>query len=166
MNCEDCTRGLASEDGISELDEHLRQCSACRDFAAALEADRQVLGTLRDVDPAALFALRRGVSARIAKERAVRRIWAWSAGLAACVAAAFSVTVLGVPEETLPKPQIAFLAAGPPADWEARTISRPVRRRPAPAHELAKAAPPLKIKILTDDPNVVIYWLVDNEGGD
>ncbi len=166
MNCEECTRALASEDGASELDEHLRQCPACRDYAAALEADRQVLATLRHVAPAALFALRRGVSARIAKERAVRRVWAWSAGMAACLAVAFSIFTSGAPEATPPKPQIAFRAAGPPVDWEARTVSRPARRPPAPAHELAKAAQPLKIKIFTDDPNVVIYWLVDNEGGD
>ena len=166
MNCEACMRALAGEAGVPELDEHLRQCPACRDYAAALESDRQVLGTLRDVAPAALFALRRGVSASIAKQRAVRRVWARSAGLAACLAGAFSILTLGVPEETPPMPHASFHAAGPPAGWEARTISRPVRRRSAPAHELAKAAQPLKIKILTDDPNVVIYWLVDNEGGD
>ncbi len=166
MNCEECMSALALEDGTSEPDGHLRQCPACRDFAAALEADRQVLATLRDVDPVALFALRQGVSACIAKKRAVRRAWAWSAGLAACLAGAFSMLTLGVPEAAPPKPHASFHAAGPPSGWAARTISRPVHRRPAPVHELAKAAPPLKIKILTDDPNVVIYWLVDNEGGD
>lgn len=166
MNCEECMSALALEDGNSELNEHLRQCPACREYATAMEADRQVLATLRDVDPLALFALRRGVSARIAKEQAVRRAWAWSAGLAACLAGAFSILALSVPEATPPMPDASFRAAGPPSGWDARTISRPVRRRPAPTRELAKAAPPLKIKILTDDANVVIYWLVDNEGGD
>ena len=141
MTCEECMSALASEDDASEPNEHRMQCPSCRAYADALEADRQVLATLRDVDPVALFALRRGVSARIAKERAVRRAWAWSAGLAACLAGAFSILTLGVPEAAPPKPYASFHAAGPPAGWEARNVSRPVRRRPARCQDWTKEAP-------------------------
>ena len=170
MNCEECMRGLAGEEtGTPGMESHLAQCPACRNYAADLDADRRMLGTLRDVAPAALVAVRRRVSARIARERAARSVWRWSAGLAACLAVVFSVVIRGVPEESPPKPGVAFHAIGPPEAWEARIVARPARRRrasvPAPVRELATATQPLKIKILTGDPDVVIYWLVDNEGG-
>src|SRR5262249_23427576 len=44
------------------------------------------------------------------------------------------------------------------------------RRRQEVSHteiqpEAPKPAKPLVVKLLTDDPNIVIYWLIDNTGG-
>ena len=33
------------------------------------------------------------------------------------------------------------------------------------APEPSAPAKPLVVKLLTDDPNIVIYWLIDNTGG-
>ena len=33
------------------------------------------------------------------------------------------------------------------------------------APEPSEPAKPLVVKLLTDDPNIVIYWLIDNTGG-
>ena len=37
----------------------------------------------------------------------------------------------------------------------------PVRRKPEPARRSAPLEQPLLVKMLTPDPDVVVYWLVD-----
>jgi hypothetical protein len=57
----------------------------------------------------------------------------------------------------------------------ARRPAKPIERREPPAREaatepdappnIAETPRPAMVKLLTDDPNVVIYWIVDQKGG-
>jgi hypothetical protein len=40
-----------------------------------------------------------------------------------------------------------------------RSVAKPVAADPTP-----EAVAPLQVKLLTDDPNVIIYWLFDEKG--
>ena len=131
-----------------------------REFAR----DAAALRALRDeVDPPP--ALKRAVMKRV---RAVRR----AAMVQRCaalvsVAAALLVALWTRPAwkvESMPEPRLAL--AKPPVIPAVEAPLRPNalqhHARPAP-RAVAKAAP-LTIKMLTDDPDIVIYWIVEPKG--
>jgi hypothetical protein len=105
-----------------------------------------------EVDDAVLAAVRRRVMAEVGRRRP---FWLWGYALAAGLA----VVVLAIglwPRPAVPPPPVA-----------------PVLRLPAP--EVAKSplpppAPrpsePLLVKMFTDDPDVVIYWIIDRKNGE
>jgi hypothetical protein len=142
MNCTDCELHLAEgeRDGavevhLNQLEEHLSQCAQCRMLAADLAANAMVFEALRSVE-----------LPRIAVKRPQRRrVYPWAAAVAVAAAA-----VIGI---LLPRPPVP----APPAVV-------PVQQAPppAPANIRTERLQPLKIKMLTSDPNVVIYWLIDN----
>lgn len=68
-------------------------------------------------------------------------------------------------EEKLPPVHYALT----PVKFEIPAMRRaPSVHRAAPAPKSAPATQPLMVKMLTDDPNVVIYWQIDadQEGND
>ena len=112
------------------------ECAECRGLSDALRALRE-----EQLPPLAVRIPRRG---RVVNPSIV------TAGVAAAAAAA--VLMLALP----------YLRRGEVA---------PVVRSPAPAAVEAPAIRPakaeqLKIKIMTPDPNVVIYWLVPTKEGE
>jgi hypothetical protein len=78
------------------------------------------------------------------------------------VAAAVMAVMLWprVPEVGSP-PALAVWA--PPAPEVVRSTPPPVVRR-APEIKPAVAAEPLLVKFFTNDPDVVIYWIIDQNG--
>jgi hypothetical protein len=116
----------------------------------------EALTSLRDepLEEAALAEVRGRVRTRI---RRTRRGW-WIAFGSAAAAVLFGVMLWPPPERPLRPPEFAganvvlapVAQIAPPSP-----VKRPKRRKPAePPPE------PMKIQMLTDDPDIVIVWLV------
>lgn len=184
MNCANWEEKIAlymgedlSRAEAQEVERHLAECLGCQLFASGI---RESLAILReahvgDVNEAACSAVRARVIAALEQER--RPFWrsAWAYSLCT-VALLLMVLVLWprhrveIAHREVPAPQPLVIAA-PPVPVEAAPV-RVVRvRRP---HRLVKPAgppllaahpeKPLVVKLVTDDPNVVIYWITDTRG--
>lgn len=148
-----------------EVDRHLTECVGCRALLEDLRSSQTLLKELsaEAVDTALLNAVRAGV---LAKTRP-RRVWPW---VAACAAAMVALVLTLIPARApipghapvLPKSEVVRetgLVQTAPAP-----ASKPVfARRKRPGRQAHKAEP-LVVKMLTDDPNIVIIWLVDQPG--
>ena len=152
---------------IARVASHLEECADCRALADELRAGQALLGELRDepLDDAMLAAVRQRVMAKVsAKTRQPSRLY-WSLALAAALILA---AVLGRPRHQTKRVPVArvepaHVAPAPRPHLVAvrHRVVRPRRRRPdAPA---AQPRPPLLVQFVTDDPNIVIYWLVDQK---
>jgi hypothetical protein len=161
MNCSDWQMRIAAEDPAAA--EHVSGCQACREFARELSRNAAALRTIV-VDAAAYTAMRARVMDAVQAKR--RYGWLWGAGVAgatvtACIALIWFTAALRVPEA--PHPQAVTYRIAPP-ESQVAVVPRMVNRRPARRAEPKR--PLTAIKLLTDDPNVVIIWLVDNRKGD
>lgn len=168
-----------------DVELHLAQCANCGYFAAQLRAD---LRALRDdhakpIAPAHYTALRARVMERVRVEQNavpwLRLTWA-----AAFAAAALFLLVSPRPT---PRPPIAKqqLATRPlvssldsshdravPRNPRLRRVASSRRRKKQPpilvARVVGPPAPsqnqPIVVKLLTNDPNIVIYWITDPKG--
>ncbi len=161
----------------AEVERHLRECAACQVLASGL---KQSLALLKEAHneplaPAHFSAVRARVMAELEQKRRRgalwARRWAWSFGVAAA-AAALLVTLALRPGRT-PERRAPVVAANhppvvvvrepvvppPPHRRVARRVVRPnVPDTPAPE--------PLIVKLQTDDPNLVIYWIADRKRGE
>lgn len=164
------------------IESHIATCSNCRATVEELRSHREVLAGLADeaVDDTVLRSVRRRVMARIEPRAHRTGAWRWAWAAAAAIGAILvSVAVLKHPPDQAPvsttqRPhpaptvRAAETSAPPTENLAAQTQSvtqitrvwtppsaRPIRE---------KAAEPLVVKMITDDPDVVIYWLVDSEG--
>ena len=158
-------------DDDREVERHLAECSDCREVLEDLRVSQAALKELSVVDAALLSAVRSGVLAKIERRRLVA--WPWVAAFVA--AAALIIAVLTLPQK---KPAlIAKTSSGadplvrgrPPGRPSviAQAAPRPKRSRPQGRLRTRGSAPPsepLVVKMLTDDPNIVIIWLVDQRG--
>jgi hypothetical protein len=174
----------------AEVEAHLSACGVCQAFADGLRDSQAALKGLgqEELDPAALAAVRRSVSealdaGRAARPRRLPLAWA----LTAAAALALIAVLLGWRESSAPTPAVVGRpgvpaappsAAAPPSSTERAAASRetaqPRRtarpmKRPPEAPLLAPAAPSVEsallLKLVTNDPDVIIYWLVDQNGG-
>lgn len=132
MNCQDCELLLAEGESTAQLQEHLRECRDCRTLAEDLSANALALESLRNED-----------LPRMAIRTPRRRLnYVWIA------AAAAAVLLLALPAPET-RPPVRPVAPEPPREQ--------VAQEPLP-----QGAGQMTIKMLTPDPSVVIYWLVDN----
>ena len=120
------------------------------------------LGELRDaaeIPPAAYTAVRARVMERVAERRRAWPLWMTAVSASACLL--WILFPRTAPPAARPAPAAVPAAAAPaPAPAPPPPIVHVRHRRnPKPA------APdqPLQIKMLTDDPDVVIYWIVDKK---
>ena len=138
---------------------HLESCAGCRQFAEEMRESQAWWKSVRQEAPPASVV----TEVRWQKPRRPMpwTFWRWAplAATAGLFLAMLAGVVLRRPEPALPKLEIAAAKVIPPAVPVAR-VNPPVRkRRRAPKPE------PLLVKLVTDDPEVVIYWLVDHNGG-
>ena len=91
------------------------------------------------------------------REMRVRPVMRWAWAMAAVAAAI--VLSIGRPHVTPPPEK-------PPQKAAAAKIGRPTRTAPV-KHVRKKRQPaePLRVKMFTSDPDVVIYWIVDKKEG-
>ena len=163
---------LAPADAV-EVEQHVVECARCRLFFSSLQRSMELLREIHaePVAPAHFAAVRSRVLAEI--ERPPRQpAWVW--GLAA--AAAIALLVMrgaGLRPARHVQPRAPLMAAvassQPPAVTAAAKtrmppIDRAGRKARLRAVPTAPPAPPLLVKLTTDDPNVIIYWIADQKG--
>jgi hypothetical protein len=159
MNCPDW------EQDSAELAEHLKVCEDCREFERNAAAMRELT-----IAPAEFAVVRQRVVSEIQAKKRRTVWWTWSA-----VAAAACVVIVCV-SYALPRwqnpaaPAAVVAKMDPPKIWlTPKPVTRRVRQKSS-GRSLAQAAPVRKteplavVKMLTDDPNVIIIWLVDQKG--
>ncbi|HTM49316.1 MAG TPA: zf-HC2 domain-containing protein [Bryobacteraceae bacterium] len=158
--------GEASGGEAVQVEQHLPGCAACRELLEDLQSTQSALKDLRmePVDPALVAAVRAGVLSGIDGRR--RLFWPWAAALAAAIGLA---AILLAPPRKPGSPPMPVAVARPPAPAmepprRELPVSRAKVRRPRRRSKPEHPAEPLVVKMLTDDPDVVIIWLVDQTG--
>jgi hypothetical protein len=173
MNCSDWQMRIAAEMEDPALAEHVSGCAACREFVQDLAENAAALRSI-EVDPAAYTAVRARVLEAVRPKRRFAWLWAAGAAAAACVVLMWWTAPLRAP---VPPPEVAYKPPVPGTTAPSRSrlgtepralasdthTVRRVRPRPLIA-QTAEKEPLTAIKLLTDDPNVVIIWLVDRKG--
>jgi hypothetical protein len=160
MNCSECERQIASELESALLDQHLNECVSCRAFAEEIAANRAALQSL-EIPPVALDAVRSRVLAEIRSRERRSRWWTWPAAMAACAALVCALFILPRFRNPAPPQPIEFAKTPHLEHWTVSEPARPTTRvRPATVANRE----PLVVKMLTNDPDVIIVWLVDQKG--
>jgi|HubBroStandDraft_5_1064220.scaffolds.fasta_scaffold52320_3 hypothetical protein len=155
MKCEECELLLAEGGMDASVEHHLSGCVACRALQEELQANALALSSLRDDElPMVPTPVRR---------RALPRPVPW---IAAAAAAAVLVLIArqGLQRQSQhPQPVPAHVTVT--AKLPARSGPVPTllvrRRKPKSVPRIAPPAEPLLVKMLTPDPDVVVYWIVD-----
>ena len=152
------------------VEAHLASCAGCREFQVALVASQGAVKALgaEQVDGAVLDAVRSRVMARAARQPARGAFAWWDVAVPLAFAAALAVAILW-PREVLPPAAVAAVIPPAPASPHIVWAKHEPRPRPKPAAHVARATPPsepLLMRIVTGDPNVVIYWIVEGKKGD
>lgn len=160
-----------------EVEQHLAECPGCQLFASGIRESLAILreAHLGDTNDAACSAVRARVIAALEPERRPfwRSPWVYSLYAAALLLMLFVFLPrhrAEIARREVPAPQPLVIAA-PPVPVEAAPVRVARVRRP---HRLVKRASPpliaahpekpLVVKLVTDDPNVVIYWITDTRG--
>jgi len=182
MNCSKFETDIALYAGgdlppgsIARVETHLAECADCRVLAEDLRDEQALLSELRDdpLEDAMVAQVRQRVLAELKHK-------AWRAGfsprgalapLLAIAAALLLAAVLlwprhhsGAAHRLAAVSHAAQAEAGrvPAAAHGAAPLIRKVRhhlhRPPA-----AQPGPPLLVQFVTDDPNIVVYWLIDQK---
>ena len=172
MNCTDWEERLALYAGgdlgpgeAAEVERHLADCAGCQLFASGLKESLRWLADAHEEAPAPAHfaAVRARVLAQLERER--RPFWrrAWVYGFAAVAAMAVLLAVAWRPSrwEVPPPPEVAMVHAPAPAVSLSRPRAVAVRRKPR-----VKAGPgePVLVRVITDNPDVVIYWISETRG--
>ena len=143
----------------ARLSHHLEICAGCRQFAEEMRESQAWWKSLK------LEAAPESILTEVRWRKPGRKIpwpflrWAPLAVTAGLFLAMLAEVISRRPELAPPKLEIAVANAIPPATPAARASASVRKRRHAPKPE------PLLVKLVTDDPEVVIYWLVDHNGG-
>jgi len=157
---------------IARVESHLAQCADCRALAEELRATQALLGELRDepLEDAMLAQVHQRVLMEVRRAGFSRR--RALAPLLALAAALVLAVVLMWPRHQPAKVVVVARGAAPShaapvkAGWEpaaARGAASNVRKRHRRSAPLAQPGPPLLVQFVTDDPNIVIYWLVNQQ---
>ena len=180
MNCTEYEEqiGLYVEGDLTvpetaELEQHLASCHGCSEFAAELRESQSALKQLSLPAPGPEF--RRGV---IDELRGRRDRWRWLAAAAALIlmmSAGWRVLndersspqVASAPAAVTAKTPVGQ-AGGPPLLRQAANRPKRAVRKPPPKLKreevlLARSIEPVVVKMLTGDPDVVIFWLMDGK---
>ena len=151
MTCQECEFALGCEQNSAEIDGHLRICAECRVLSEELRANSKAFESM---------SMEQVPRVHVKEGRPVlpAAIGAFALAAAAAVATIF----LAMPrEEKLPPVHYAVT----PMNFEIPPMRPAVRVHRAVARKPVTATQPLMMKILTDDPNVVIYWQIDADQG-
>lgn len=167
---------------VPAVERHLRECAACREFLEGLRASQAALKEAAGMplDATAVESVRARVLERVSlgQMRPVFPRWKFAYG-AVFAAALLAASVAWWQVEKKPRNEARALQPAPPAPTrsqdsaglaaengqpsvpverqhrrKAGRVTKTVRRKTFPRE-------PLMVKLITDDPNVVIYWYVD-----
>jgi hypothetical protein len=115
--------------------EHLASCAECRRLAEDLRWNAAALQEMR-IRP--------------------QRTWAWALAAAAAIVLAIGLWRVR-PQEKPPQRPAAAAIVGPTRTEPVVPVKHTRKKR--------KPAEPLRVKMFTSDPDVVIYWIVDKKEG-
>lgn len=157
MTCNECQLQIFDGELDVAATAHLGMCEDCRELDREVRLNSAALAELRD-EP-------------VPTERRPRR---WQPWVATIAAAAASVFVLWGPREYPPPPEIKppVVAGGPSYKPEIRILrERPIVKPKMRIKRQAKPKPveqeqPLLVKFITEDPEVVVYWIVEPNQGE
>ncbi len=184
MNCSDWEERVALHAGgdlppaeAAEVERHLGECAACQVLASGLKQSLALLREAHDepLAPAHFSAVRARVMAELEQKRRRGALWArrraWGYGLAAAVAAL--LVMLALRPVRAPERRAPVVAANhPPAVVVREPVVPPPPHRRVARRVVRPKVPdtpdsePLIVKLQTDDPNVVIYWIADRKRGE
>ena len=149
----------------ARVEAHLAACAGCRALMEELRAGQALLSELRDepLADAMVARVRQRVLAEAGTPRPVTGYWKLALAAALVLAA-----VLAWPRhhrEAAPRAAAVSSAAPAQVGWEPAAGPAPAphvkrHRRRVPA---VQPGPPLLVQFVTDDPNIVVYWLVDQK---
>ena len=148
------------------VEKHLAVCADCRELLEDFRASQAAVKELgsETVDAALLTAVRAGVLARIDGRR--KALWPWMAAATAALALLAVLTPWRRPAPEQPRP-VVVAQAPPSVQAPPNTPApdyRPAVRRSSRPSSARRPVPQLVVKMLTDDPDIVIIWLVDQTG--
>ncbi len=177
MNCQEWEERIAlyaAGDGgatdTGETERHIAGCAGCQVFWSAM---KQSLEWLREahqeeIAPARYAAVRARVMAQLESGRAPWWKQVWVCGLGIAAVAAVVVLIAVRPHAESPRAPMVMPAAvvASAADAGHGAGSRPgVDRRGALwAHLPHRPAETILVKLETDNPDVVIYWIAEKKG--
>ncbi len=161
MNCSGWELQIAAESESSELEQHLAECEHCREFAQELEKNSAALREFT-VPADAFRAVRQRVLGEIQVKKRRTTWWIWSAAAAAACAAIVCVPL--IPSNPQRPAAIVAKKDPPRIEWTLPRRHKSSGRYLAQARPVRKTEPLAVVKMLTDDPNVIIIWLVDHKG--
>ena len=148
-------------DEASALEVHLAGCLGCQVLWSGMRESLDLLrGAHSEPLPAAAYTAVRGrVMAELAAGRWIW--WRWAAALAA--AAVVMLVALAVwPERRVePLPRVALAVPPGPELPHTAQAKPPVPPRRGHAKPSALPRQPLLVRLVTDDPNIVIYWIAE-----
>ncbi len=158
MKCQECELWLAGGEMDASVEDHLRGCAGCRALQVELRENTVALSSLRDDElPGVRTSERRPAVARPALP------WMSAAAAAALlVLIAHQASQWRPIVETPRRPRVATDTVTVTADPIPGPSSKlPVLRKPERAVRSSPVEAPVLVKMLTPDPEVVVYWLVD-----
>jgi anti-sigma factor RsiW len=184
MNCSNWEERIALYAGgdlqpseAAEVNQHLAHCPGCRLFASGLHESLELMRDAHGIEIAEphFAAVRTRVLGTLGAHRLPWWRSAWVYGLTAAAVALFLVVTLlprhpagplgaaTVRERPVIEPAVTPLPVeAPPKLHRAHAVRH---RNPSPILPVAappEPGPPVVVKLLTDDPDVVIYWITDN----
>lgn len=180
MNCGDWEERIALFAGgdlgpaqASEVERHVAECAGCQMLLSGLRQSLELLRAAHaeSVEPGHLAAVRARVLSQI--EHQHRPFWrkAWVYAVAAAAVVLWVVARPGVkprPTVAMVTPQRQAAVAPPIAPPVEAAAARPApgRRKPAAKAVLPelKPAETVLVKLETDNPDVVIYWIAESKG--
>ena len=179
MNCQEWEErialyasGDAGAADAGETERHIAGCAECRVFWSGM---KQSLEWLREahreeIAPAHYAAVRARVMAQLLRGRAPwwKQVWVYGVGMAAAVTvAAMTMAVrphANVPPSAAVKPAVVAIAADAGRGAGSRPGGLP-HYGPGRRHRLLHHQPEtLLVKLETDNPDVVIYWIAEKKG--
>jgi hypothetical protein len=154
MTCEECELLLAQNESDPQIDAHVAGCPGCRSLAVELQANAHAMRALgAEALPPLTIPKRGGLP-----------WWKWSSAAAALVITATAAWFASRPPKP---PQIVSVdvnVTGIVQQNKVLPVPSPIPEKLTPAVVPVASAEPLRVKMLTPDPDVVIYWLVDSRG--
>jgi hypothetical protein len=168
MNCVDWEERIALHAGgdlapaeAQAVERHVAECAGCQLLLSGL---RESLSLARDahaepVEAAHFAAVRARVLAELERGPARRWRWAWVYAIAAAAAVVLMLVAWPRPEQRLALP----MPRAPIAPVVARVAAIPA----APKHRKTREPKPAEtvtVRLETDNPDVVIYWIAESKG--
>ena len=164
MSCErwepDIALWVEGDLASDELERHLAGCAGCRQFADELRESQSALHSLAEAEIPST-RVRAYVLSEIERRRKTRWIW-WAIPSAAALASLLLLLPGPAPEPE--KIQVAVWKAPAPELHRSLTVAAQSRALPRRDRKGAAAVETNFIRMETDDDNVVILWIAENEG--